>query len=203
MNKKAELEKLILRQNSGLMLKKLEALNQKIRNCKKCSLWKKRKNTVPGEGPPNTKIIFIGQNPGSTETKLGKPFVGMAGRFLNELFGIAGINRKKIFITSVLKCPTPKNRKPTKKEIKTCFPYLKEQIETINPKKFILLGEVAFSVFFPKKELSSFRGKWIKENGQEYFITYHPAAGIRFLKFKKILEKDFRKLKRVNFDKLF
>lgn len=176
---------------------KLEKLNEEIRNCKKCPLWKMRRNTVPGEGPVNTKIMIVGMAPGVEEDKIGKPFVGRAGRFLNELLKIAGIKRKKVFITSPLKClpQPPPNRKPTKKEIESCLPYLKKQIGIINPKKFILLGEVAFSIFFPKEKLKNFRGKRIKRDGKEFFITYHPAAGLRFPKIKKILEKDFKKLK--------
>jgi len=173
----------------------LKKINKEIKNCKKCPLWKTRKNTVPGEGPANAKIIFLGQAPGSKEDNVGKPFVGRAGQFLNQLLKIARINREKIFITSPIKCFPPKNRKPTKKEIEACLPWLKKQIETINPQKFILLGEVAFSVFFPNKKLNDFRGKWIKKNGEEYFPTYHPAAGLRFPKIKKILEKDFKKIK--------
>ena len=172
----------------------LTKLNQEIRNCKKCPLWKTRKNTVPGEGPANAKIIFVGQAPGSEEDKTGRPFVGRAGRFLNQLLRIANIKREKVFITSPIKCFPPKNRKPTEKEIETCLPYLKKQIEIINPQKFILLGEVAFSVFFPNKKLGSFRGKLVKKDGREYFVIYHPAAGIRFQKFRKILEKDFKKI---------
>jgi len=205
MNKKAELEK----------------LNQKIRNCKKCPLWRTRKNTVPGEGQIDAKIMVIGQAPGVEEDKVGKPFVGRAGIFLDKLLEIAEIKREKIFITSPLKCFPPKNRKPKKEEIRACLPYLKKQIEILNfpargearpmgRQKFILLGEVAFSIFFPKKTttrpppsqpsagplLKDFRGKWLEKNGKFYFPTYHPAAGLRFPKIRKILEKDFKKIKR-------
>jgi DNA polymerase len=177
--------------------KELEKLNQEIRNCKKCSLWKSRENAVPGKGPVNAKIMLVGQAPGAMENLKGVPFCGRAGKFLDHLLKIAGIDRKKIFITSPIKCFPPKNRKPKKKEIEACLPYLKKQIEIIKPKKFILLGEVAFSVFFqkdakrPKEKLSNFRGKWIEKDNKEYFITYHPAAGLRFPKIKKILERDF------------
>jgi len=172
--------------------KEFQKLNQEIKNCKKCPLWKTRKNVVPGEGPVNTKIIILGQAPGSKENKIGKPFIGRAGQFLNQLLKIAKIDRKKVFITSPIKCFPPKNRKPGKKEIVACLSYLKKQIEIINPKKFILLGKVAFSVFFPKEKLKNFRGKWIEKDGKEFFITYHPAAGLRFPKIKKILERDFK-----------
>ena len=176
----------------------LEKLNQKIRDCRRCPLWKTRKNAVPGEGSVNTKIMMVGEASGRMESLRGKPFVGPAGKFLDKLFELSGINRKDIFITSILKCrPVIDNRdrKPTKEEIEDCLPYLKKQIEIINPQKFILLGEVAFSVFFPQKELSSFRGRWVKKDNKEYFVTYHPAAGMRFPKIRKILEKDFRKIK--------
>ncbi len=176
----------------------LEKLAKQIRKCWKCPLWRMRKNTVPGEGPANAKIMVLGMAPGVQEDKIGKPFIGRAGKFLNELFKIAKIERGKIFITSPLKClpQPPPNRKPTKEEIKACLPYLKKQIDIINPQKVILLGEVAFSTLFPKQKLSKFRGHWIKKEGRQFFISYHPAAGIRFQKFKKILEKDFRKLSR-------
>ena len=179
--------------NKGETLKKL---NQEIRNCKKCLLWKTRKNTVPGEGPVNAKIMYIGMAPGAEEDKVGRPFVGRAGRFLNQLLKIARIKREKVFITSLLKClpQPPPNRKPTKKEIEACLPYLKKQIEIINPQKFILLGEVAFKIFFSGKKLKDFRGKWNKKGGKEYFVSYHPAAGVRFPRIRKILEKDFKKI---------
>lgn len=178
---------------------KMKRLNSKINNCLKCNLRKGEFKAVPGEGPLNAKIMVIGQNPGRNETITGRPFVGRAGKLLDKLLKIAKINRKKVFITSVTKCPTPGNRKPTKKEIQNCLPYLKKQIEIINPKKIILLGEVAFKVFFPKEKLGKLRGKWITiqqdQGKRKYFIAYHPAAGLRFLKIKKILEKDFKRLK--------
>ncbi len=175
----------------------LKKLNLKIKNCKKCDLGKTRKNAVPGEGLLSAKIIILGQAPGAKENETGEPFVGRAGQFLNQLLKIANIKREKVFITSSIKCFPPKNRKPTKKEIEICLPYLKKQIEIINPEKFILLGQVAFSIFFSKEKLKDFRGKLIKKNGKEFFITYHPAAGIRFQKNKKILKRDFKKFSKV------
>jgi uracil-DNA glycosylase len=177
--------------------RELEKLNQEIKNCKKCPLWKTRKNAVPGEGPVNAKVILVGQAPGAMEDLKGVPFCGRSGKFLDNLLKIAGIDRKNIFITSPIKCFPPKNRKPKKEEIKACSPYLKKQIEIINPKYFILLGEVAFSVFFSSQKLKYFRGKLIKKDGKFYFPTYHPAAGLRFPKIKKVLEGDFRRLKKV------
>ena len=145
--------------------------------------------------------MIVGMAPGVKEDELGKPFVGRAGNFLNELLKKAKLKRNKIFITSVLKClpQPPVNRKPKKEEIKSCSPWLEKQIEIINPKYFILLGEVAFSFFFPGEKLSKFRGKWIKKEGKYYLSTYHPAAGLRFPKIKKILERDFKKLSKIPF----
>jgi DNA polymerase len=176
----------------------LRKIHKKIKNCKKCSLWMLRKNAVSGEGPVNTKVMIIGQAPGVEEDKIGRPFVGRAGKLLNKLLVIANLKREKVFITSPLKClpQPPINRRPRKKEIKACLPWLKKQIEIINPKYFVLLGEVAFSVFFPDKKLKDFRGKWSKKNDKFYFPTYHPAAGLRFPKIRKILEKDFEKMSR-------
>jgi len=176
--------------------KKIKKLHQKIQVCQRCPLWKTRTNTVPGEGSTASRTMIIGQAPGREEDKTGRPFVGRAGQFLNQLLKLSKIKREKIFITSPIKCFPPKNRKPTKKEIETCLPYLKKQIEIINPQKFILLGEVAFSVIFPNQKLKEFRGKMIKKNGKEYFATYHPAAGLRFPKIRKILKEDFKKLKK-------
>jgi DNA polymerase len=178
--------------------KELEKLNQEIKNCKKCPLWKLRKNAVPGEGPANAKIFICGQAPGVEEDRTGRPFIGRAGNFLNELLKIAGIEREKVFITSPLKClpQPPINRKPKKEEIEACSPYLKKQIEIINPEYFILLGEVAFSVFFPREKLSDYRGRWIEKDKKFYFPTYHPAAGLRFPKIRKTLEEDFVKIKK-------
>ncbi len=175
----------------------MENLNKEIRKCKRCPLWRKRRNTVPGEGPINAKTMVIAQAPGAEEDKTGRPFIGRAGKLLTELFKIAGIKREEVFITNPVKCFPPKNRKPTEKEIKACSSFFQRQIKIINPRRFILLGSVAFKMFFPDKKLKDWRGKLIKKDGKQFFIVYHPAAGIRFQKNKKILEKDFRKLRKL------
>ena len=178
--------------------KKLLNLAREIKRCKKCRLWKTRKNTVPGEGPINAKILFIGQAPGNEEDKIGRPFIGRAGKLLTELLDSANINRQEVFITSVLKCFPPKNRKPKKDEIEACSPYLKKQIEIINPKLIVLLGEVAKNTRIgSNRNLKDLRGKIVKKDGRTFFIIYHPAAGIRFQKFKRKLFSDFKKLKRL------
>jgi len=175
--------------------KELKRISGEIKRCKKCILWKTRKNAVPGEGPSDARIIAIGQAPGANEDMTGRPFIGRAGKLLTQLLESAGVDRNKIFITSPVKCFPPKNRKPTKEEISFCLPYLKRQIKAINPQKIILLGNIALKLFFPEKKMKDFRGKWITQDKIKYFVSYHPAAGIRFQKFKKILEKDFKKFK--------
>jgi len=155
---------------------------------------------VPGEGPTNSKIMFVGEAPGKEEDLSGRPFVGRSGKFLTELIKKAGLKREACFITSVIKHRPPKNRKPKKEEISICFPYLESQIKLINPKKIVLLGQTAFSAFFSAGKLKDFRGKFVtlrqaqgdKIISRDYFITYHPAAGIRFQKMKKIIEEDFK-----------
>lgn len=176
--------------------RELNELRRRISGCKKCVIGKTRKNIVFGEGPSDAMIMVVGQAPGAKEDETGRPFIGRAGKLLTYLLGLAGIKREETYITSVLKSFPPKNRKPAKEEVECCMPYLKKQIEIINPEKIILLGEVAFSAFFPGEKLSDFRGKWAKKDGRSYFPTYHPAAGLRFVKMKKVIEKDMRKIKK-------
>jgi DNA polymerase len=179
----------------------LEQIAKEISVCKKCRLAEAREKTVPGEGAIGAEYFVIGQGPGANEDKTGRPFIGRAGKLLTELLALAGIDREKqTFITSIVKClPTPPvNRKPKPDEIAACDNYLMEQIKAVAAKKIILLGDMAFKKFFPKDKFSDWRGKWREKEGRQYFISYHPAAGIRFVKFKKILESDFKKLKNGN-----
>lgn len=185
--------------------KKVEKLHKEIRRCKKCSLWKTRTNAVPGEGNVNAKILFLGEAPGGIEDKTGRPFVGQAGKLLDKLLKKNRINRKRVFITSVVKCrPVAKganrkykNRTPNKKELKICQSWWQKQIDIIKPKLIVLLGKTAYDTVVTDKKNGDRWGKFFKNNNQKYFLVYHPAAGIRFQKFKKVLEKDFRKLKSI------
>ena len=175
----------------------IKKLNQEIRNCKKCLLWKTRTNAVPGEGSENAKIMFIGESPGHEEDLSGKPFQGMAGKFLDKLFKKNKINRKKVFITSVLKCRPiieNRNRPPLAAELKACKVWWQNQIEIIKPKLIVLLGKISFDTVIGEKEFKKLQGRFLIKNGPKYFATYHPAAGMRFPKIRKILEKDFKKL---------
>ena len=162
----------------------LEKIAAEVQACTKCVLWKSRTNAVPGEGPKSAKIMLIGQAPGRMEDMTGRPFVGRAGEFLNQLLADNGIDRKKTFITSSIKCFPPGNRKPKAGEIAACRPYLERQIKLINPKIIVLMGRVAQKAV-PKALLK----------GRRVIRTYHPAAGMRFPKIGKKMAADFRKIK--------
>jgi len=171
-------------------LKKVERNLKKIKG-----KFKLASKTVAGEGNPNAKIMLLGEAPGQMEDKIGKPFVGRAGRKLNELLKIAGIIREKVFITGTVKF-YPGTRAPNKKEIALCLPFTLRQIEIIKPKLIVLLGNVALNALIDKKlQMSKVHGKIFKRENKIYFPTFHPAAAMRFQKIMKQTEKDFRKLK--------
>jgi len=135
---------------------------------------------VVGEGPFVARVMLIGQNPGAEEEKQGRPFVGRSGQYLDKVLERNGIDRGELFITSVVKCRTPQNRKPTREEIAGCLPLLIEQIRQVKPSIIVLMGEVARQT--PRLD------------GIRYLETWHPAAAMRFPKIKQKFESDFRKL---------
>ncbi|MBD3259514.1 uracil-DNA glycosylase [Candidatus Woesearchaeota archaeon] len=173
----------------------LKKIHRLIKKCTKCRLSKARSNAVPGEGPIGARYMFIGQGPGKKEDLTGQPFVGKAGKFLDELLKKNRIDRKKVFITSTVKCLAPENRLPKKDEITACLPYTLRQIKLVEPKFIILLGRVAMKAFTPFKDLDKYHGKTIKVAKKAYFLTYHPASGMRFPAVKKKMKKDFKKIK--------
>lgn len=179
----------------------IEEINEEIRKCKKCRLHLSRKKPVPGEGNINTSILIIGEAPGYFEDIQGKPFVGQAGKILDELLSIANLNREKVFITNVVKCRPPENRVPRDDEINSCKDYLERQIEIINPKIIITLGNVSTQYIFNKyglkfRSMSSIHGKIF--NIMEYKIKviplYHPAAALYNPKIEKIMKNDWKKI---------
>lgn len=175
----------------------LETLHKQIRICRKCRLWKTRKNAVPGEGNPDAEITFIGQAPGKSEDTSGRPFVGRAGKLLDEQLSAAGLKRKNVFITSILKCFPPKNRMPRKDETESCRPYLLEQIKMIKPKTIVLLGNIAIKTILGNiGKLEDVHGNRIVKGGITYIPTYHPAAAVRFPQLKSTISKDLEALKK-------
>ncbi len=148
----------------------LEELDVQIYGCKKCRLWQGAKHGVPGEGPRNAKVMFVGQNPGAEEDETGRPFVGRAGKFLTKILAENGIKREDVFITNIVKHVSPQNRKPYPDEVAACLPYLNMQISIIKPKIILLLGASAKDT--PRLE------------GIEYVQVIHPSAAMRFTKMR-------------------
>jgi DNA polymerase len=151
-------------------------------------------NAVPGEGNPKAEIMFIGEAPGRKEDESGLPFVGKSGKFLDVLLRKIKLDRKKVFITSVLKHRPPNNRKPKPHELSACRVWWKKQMEIINPKVVVLLGEVAYKEVLQRNDFSKKRGEVIKIDNRIYLPTFHPSAAVRFSKFRKVLIKDFNKI---------
>ena len=160
----------------------LDELDEQIRKCRKCRLWQSAKNAVPGEGPENAKVMLVGQNPGTEEDKVGRPFLGRAGKFLNKTLAQYGINREELFVTNIVKHLTPQNRKPSPDEIAACVPHLTEQVTAVKPKIVVLMGTVAWQA--PRVE------------GVTYIETVHPSAAMRFTKMRKRFLADFVLLKK-------
>lgn len=173
----------------------LSRIAYSIARCRGCDLWKRRRRTVPGEGKPTADLMFIGQAPGREEDITGRPFVGRAGRLLNSLLEDVGIRREEVFITSLVKCFPPGNRRPKRSEIEACFKHLRAQISVINPKLIILLGEQALSTFFKGASLKDVHGRFLDKDGRRFFPTYHPAAAMRFPRIRKLIKRDFKRLK--------
>jgi DNA polymerase len=168
----------------------------KIKDCKKCSLCKTRKNIVLGEGSKTSKILFLGEAPGRQEDLQAKPFVGSAGKFLNEILREAGLKRENIYITNIVKCRPPGNRAPRNDEIKACAPYLEEQIKELKPKIIVLLGNSAARALLDKTiQLTKAHGTTYKKDNIIYFIMYHPASALYLNKLKKVMIEDARKLR--------
>ena len=168
----------------------LEKVAAEVIGCPLCKLSRSRINAVPGEGQTSAKLMFIGEAPGKNEDEKGRPFVGAAGRILNEAMEKAGIKRSQIFITNVVKCRPPNNRIPQNDERNACRPYLERQISLIEPKIICILGNTAYFSMLGGKSIAANRGKIIKKNGQRYFLTIHPAAAIYNRSLRTVLEND-------------
>ena len=175
-------------------MRKLYDLAEDIRKCTSCPLSRTRTLAVPGEGKTDSGILFLGEAPGAEEDRLGQPFVGRAGKLLNELLKTAGLNREEVFITNCVKCRPPKNRNPNAAELKACKKWLDAQISLIKPKLIIILGRVALKNLTGKEKIKDLHGKVYEK---KYFVTYHPSAGLRFKWIKEVLFEDFKELKEI------
>src|SRR5918912_3373294 len=172
----------------------LEKVASEVIGCPLCKLSRTRKNAVPGEGQLSAKIMFIGEAPGHSEDKEGRPFVGAAGRILDDLLKKAGIERSQVFITNVVKCRPPNNRVPEEDESAACRPYLDRQIALIQPKVICILGKTAYSSLLGGNSITANRGKIVEKAGRKYFLTIHPAAAIYNRSLLSVLQADLKKL---------
>jgi uracil-DNA glycosylase len=165
-----------------------------VADCKRCQLSFSRKNAVPGEGPSRAKIMLIGEGPGFYENEQGRPFVGASGSFLDELLQKAGVNRKAVFITNVVKCRPPGNRDPLPDELQACSEYLDRQIAAINPLIIVTLGRYSMSKFLSNAKISEVHGKPVWVRGRMIVPMFHPAAALHQPSLKVSVEQDFARL---------
>ena len=172
----------------------LDAIAAETSICTNCKLHHSRKNAVPGDGPANSDIMFIGEGPGFHENEQGLPFVGAAGRFLEELLEGIGMSRKTVFITNIVKCRPPGNRDPETDEIEACSEYLERQIKTINPKVIVTLGRFSMARYFPQAKISVIHGQAKNINGRLVVPMYHPAAALHQPSLRSVVQDDFSKL---------
>ena len=172
----------------------IETLNTEIRGCQRCALAEGRTPAVPGEGPLDAEIMFIGEAPGVNEDRQGRPFVGQAGAFLEELLAAAGLSRPEVFIGNVLKCRPPANRDPLPTEIEACSDYLSAQIRLIDPLLIVTLGRFSMSRFFPNQAISRIHGQPREANGRILVPMSHPAAALHQQRLRDTIIDDFRTL---------
>ena len=167
-----------------------------VRDCKKCPLYKLAKNPVPGAGSVNAEVMFIGEGPGEKEDEKGIPFVGAAGKFLDEMLASIDLKREDVYIANVVKHRPPGNRDPQPEEIQTCWPHLMRQIEIIKPKLIVCLGRHSLGRFLPTVgPISKVHGRAFKRKDQAYMALYHPAVGLYNGGMRPALLKDFAKIK--------
>lgn len=176
----------------------LERIAEGVKNCKKCSLWETATNPVPGEGNPDAKVMFIGEGPGYWEDQKGKPFVGQAGKLLDNLLGSIGLRRSEVFIANILKHRPAGNRDPLPEEAEACKEWLDRQIEIIQPKVIVTLGRFAMYKFIPDGKISRIHGQSQVVNWQNRKITvlpmFHPAAALRGAVVMEQIKEDFKKI---------
>ncbi|MFZ2154015.1 MAG: uracil-DNA glycosylase [Candidatus Moraniibacteriota bacterium] len=182
--------------------KELEKLNKQMLACKKCALRSGCKQVVPGAGSANAQIMFIGEAPGKKEDELGVPFVGAAGKFLDEMLKTIKLKREDVYIANTVKCRPPANRDPSSEEKDICFKWLEKQIAVISPKIIVTLGRHSMNLFLPELKISEMHGRALKRDfpglgEQTFFTLYHPAAALYNGGLRETLIKDFKKIPKV------
>jgi uracil-DNA glycosylase family 4 len=172
----------------------LTELYKGIATCRQCELARQRTRVVPGEGVENAAILFIGEAPGWHEDQQGRPFVGPAGQFLEELLASIGLKRQDVYICNVLKCRPPGNRDPLPTEIKTCQQWLDRQLQLIHPKMIVTLGRYSMARFFPGETITKVHGKARRESSVIYYAMYHPAAALHQQNLRETIKADMLKI---------
>mgnify|MGYP005840114753 CR=1 FL=1 len=174
----------------------LDELRREVESCQKCPLAKTRTRAVFGVGDPSASLMLVGEAPGYYEDKQGEPFVGAAGRLLDQLLGSIGLARNEVYIANVLKCRPPGNRDPNPDEIDLCKDYLFEQIRIIGPRVICTLGNFATRLVLGRNvSISRVHGQELKGEGYLVMPTYHPAAALYARTTLSAIEEDFSKLK--------
>lgn len=172
----------------------LSELCEEIEMCQGCGLSRQRTQAVPGEGAEHADILFIGEAPGWHEDQQGRPFVGPAGHFLDELLRSIGLSRRDVYIANVIKCRPPANRDPLPTEIAACRKWLDRQVELIQPRVIVTLGRYSLAQFFPGEPMGKARGNARKKDGIIYFPMYHPAAALHQGSLRKVIMEDMLKI---------
>jgi len=172
----------------------LAQIATEVSGCTSCVLHKTRKKSVPGEGPANCEIMFIGEGPGMNENEQGRPFVGAAGQFLEQLLAQAGLKRPDVWIGNVVKCRPPNNRDPMPEELAACNLYLERQIAAINPSIIVTLGRFSMGKFMPGAKISVVHGQMRKVGDRFVIAMFHPAAALHQPQLKTTILADFAKL---------
>ena len=172
----------------------LSELYDEIALCQDCELSRHRTRVVPGEGSEEAALLFIGEAPGLYEDQQGRPFVGPAGKFLDELLASIGLRREEVYIANVVKCRPPGNRDPLPLEMKACRKWLDHQLEIIKPKVIVTLGRYSLAQFLPGDSIGKVRGTARRKEGTIYFAMYHPAAALHQQSLRRIIEEDMRKI---------
>ena len=175
----------------------LDEIARLVRQCSDCELGRGRKKAVPGEGSPDADLMIIGEGPGAQEDLLGRPFVGRAGQFLDELVGYIGLKREDVFIANMVKCRPPENRDPLPAEVSACDKYLERQIELLDPLLIVTLGRVSLARFFPGESITRARGKVREKDGRFIYPVMHPAAALYRQEVRPGIIEDFKAIPKV------
>lgn len=173
-------------------------LRKKVENCTDCPLSQSRKNAVFGDGPKDARIVIVGEAPGRDEDEQGKPFVGMSGRELTKMLDEVGVSREDVFITNMVKCRPPGNRKPRAKEIEACRSHLIEQISETKPALICTLGNVPLNAVVGKHRIGSVNGRLMEKDGGMFLPLYHPASWLYNRKLRERAKEGYMKIKTIS-----